>query len=197
MDKWKKAADIMTLTLSPEVKRKLTEEEFNNEFKMLARLTALLQPGGEAQFMRLTREYYTLRFDESSSETLSEFVTRVKVLEERIDVTNITMDNDKHTFLCLSMSLPSRFRSLIQIWSAMDGITAEKATAMLLKEERRTKDDLEQEIGPGFQPAALVVRLRRKCSYCGKQGHTEVYCWTKHPEQAPKDVDKSVVAFTL
>ncbi len=51
--------------------------------------------------MRLTREYYTLHYDDLGSEPLSDFVTRVKVLEERIDSTNIQMDNDERTLLCL------------------------------------------------------------------------------------------------
>ncbi len=112
---------------------------------MLARLTALLQSGGEAQFMRLTWMYYTLCYDKSSSESLLEFLARVKVLEECIDSTNIKMDNNKHTLLCLSMSLPLRFQSLIQIWSAMDGMTAQKTTKMLLKKDQRPKGDTDLE----------------------------------------------------
>lgn len=46
------------LTLSPEVKKLLTEEEFN--VRILAIFTAFVQPGSEVQFMRLTHEYYTL-----------------------------------------------------------------------------------------------------------------------------------------
>ncbi|KAI9877580.1 MAG: hypothetical protein M1830_003509 [Pleopsidium flavum] len=184
-DKWEEAADLMTPTLSAEVKRKLTEDEFNNGYRMLVKLTHLLQPGGDAQFMRLTREYYTLRYD-GETESLSEFLTRVKVLEERIDLTNVQMDNDKRTLLCLSMSLPAKYRSLVQIWSAMDGMTAEKATEMLLEEERRSKDEME-ELGTTF--GALMARGGKKrvkqCSHCKKDGHLEDRCWIKHPEQRP------------
>ncbi len=41
-NKWKKAADLIMLTLSAEIKRKLTEKNFNNEYKMLTKLSQLL-----------------------------------------------------------------------------------------------------------------------------------------------------------
>jgi len=50
----------MTSTLSAEIKRKLTEKNFNNRYKMLTKLSRLLQPDEDAQFMRLTHKYYTL-----------------------------------------------------------------------------------------------------------------------------------------
>ena len=37
MNKWKKAADLMTSTLSAKIKRKLTEKNFNNRYKMLTK----------------------------------------------------------------------------------------------------------------------------------------------------------------
>jgi len=169
-DKWEKAADLMTPTLSAEIKRKLTEEDFNNGYKMLTKLSRLLQPSGEAQFMRLNREYYTLRYNDHGSESMSDFLTRVKVLEERIDSTNVQMDNDKRTLLCLSMSLPARYRSLIQIWSVTDGMTAEKAMEMVLEEDLRTAE----EEGGGMEIALTGwggKKVDGTCWHCGKKGH--------------------------
>ncbi len=187
MDKWEEAADLMTPTLSAEIKRKLAEEDFNNGYKMLTKLSRLLQPGEDAQFMRLTRKYYTLRFDDN--EFLSDFLTHVKILEERIDLTNVQMNNDKRTLLCLSMSLPVRYHSLIQIWSATDGMTAAKATEMLLEEKQRLKNDDELDGGV----AMLAIQGGKKgvkCSHCEKTGHAVEACWRKHPEQAPWVQDK-------
>lgn len=70
----------MTPTISPTVKRKLTEEEFNNGYLIISRLTSLLAPKGDAQSMRLTREYYTL--SANTFKDIPEFLTRIKVLEE-------------------------------------------------------------------------------------------------------------------
>ncbi len=47
-DKWEEVADFVMPTLSPDVKRKLAEEDFNNGYKMLIKLSRLLQPGGDA-----------------------------------------------------------------------------------------------------------------------------------------------------
>ncbi len=93
----------MTSTLFAEIKRKLTEKDFNNGYKMLTKLSRLLQPDEDAQFMRLTCEYYTLQFNDN--ESLSDFLTHVKILEECIDSINVQMNNNKRTLLCLSMSL--------------------------------------------------------------------------------------------
>jgi len=83
----------MTSTLSAKIKRKLTEKNFNNRYKMLTKLSHLLQPDEDAQFMRLICKYYTLQFDDN--EFLFDFLTHVKILEEHIDLTNVQMNNDK------------------------------------------------------------------------------------------------------
>ncbi len=103
----------MTSTLSAEIKRKLTEKNFNNRYKMLTKLSHLLKSDEDTQFMRLICKYYTLQFDDN--EFLSDFLTCVKILEEHIDSTNVQMNNNKQTLLCLSMSLSVRYHSLIQI----------------------------------------------------------------------------------
>ncbi len=94
----------MTSTLSAEIKRKLTEKNFNNRYKMLTKLSHLLQSDEDTQFMCLICKYYTLQFDDNKF--LSDFLTHVKILEEHIDSTNVQMNNDKQTLLCLLMSLP-------------------------------------------------------------------------------------------
>ena len=84
-EKAQEAADIMTPTISSGVKRRLTEAEFNDGYLMLTRLRELLQPTGSSEFMRLSKEYYTLRF--KSFKTVAEYLTHIKVLEGRIDLT--------------------------------------------------------------------------------------------------------------
>ncbi len=77
----------MTSTLSAEIKRKLTKKNFNNRYKMLTKLSHLLQPNEDAQFMCLTCKYYTLQFNDN--EFLFDFLTHVKILEEHIDSINV------------------------------------------------------------------------------------------------------------
>ncbi len=96
---------------------------------------------GETQFIRPTREYYTL--NHHNHKDVSEFFDHVKSLEEQIDAADIEMTPDKRTLLCLTMALwnKTHYRSLVQIWGVTMDMTAEKAREMLLEDERRLKTD--------------------------------------------------------
>ena len=104
---------------------------------MLQHLKDILQPSGDTQFIRLTKEYYTLDF--SDFKTASEFLTHVKLLEERIDATKVTLTPDKRTLLCLIMALSDQdeYRPMVQLWALTPNLTAKQAEEMLLEEERR------------------------------------------------------------
>ena len=102
-EKSKEAADLMTPTITAPIQAKLTDDEFNDGYRMYKRLKELLQPSGETQFMRLTREYYTLNY--RNYKDVSEFLDHVKSLEEQIDATEVKMTPDKRTLLCLTMAL--------------------------------------------------------------------------------------------
>ena len=103
----------MTPTISSGVKQRLTEAEFNDGFLMLKHLRELLQSTRSSKFMRLSKEYYTLRFKLFKSVT--EYLTQIKVLEEKIDATQVILNNDNRTVLCLSMSLSQEYQYLVQI----------------------------------------------------------------------------------
>ena len=57
--------------------------------------------------MRLSKEYYTLRF--KSFKSVTEYLTQIKVLEEKIDATQVILNNENRTVLCLSMLLPQEY----------------------------------------------------------------------------------------
>ena len=181
-DKAMEAADTMTLTITNSIKQKLKSEEFNNGYLMLQRLTALLQPTGETQFLRHTRELYTLRY--SDFKDVSEFLTRVKVLEEQIAATKVEMTDDKRTLLTLTMALwdESQYRSLLQIWNVTPNMTAEKAREMLMEEERREQVDEVVNLARGSE--------KFKCSHCKRDGHKKDTCWQLHPELKPDKFKK-------
>ncbi len=121
------AADLMTPTITALIQAKLTEDNFNDGYKMYKRLKKLIQPLGETQFMRLTREYYTLNY--RNYKNVSEFFDHVKSLEKHIDATDVEVIPDKRTLLFLTMALwnKSHYRSLVQIGGVTKDMTAEKA----------------------------------------------------------------------
>ena len=174
----------MTPTITAPIQAKLTDNEFNNGYRMYKRLKELLQLSGEMQFMRLTRKYYTLNY--RNYKDVSEFLDHVKSLEEQIDATEVKMTPDKRTLLCLTMALwnESYYWSLVQIWGVTKDMTAEKAREMLLEDERRLKAD--------SWASALVTcghpnrnTEAGSCRHCGKPGHKEDSCWKKYPELIP------------
>ena len=103
-DKYQEAADLITPTISPGIQLKLTEAEFNNGYLILIKLRIELQPGGDSEFIRLSKEYYTLQF--KLFKLVPEYLTRIKVLEVKINSTKITLDSNNRTVLYLSISLP-------------------------------------------------------------------------------------------
>ncbi|KAG6989817.1 hypothetical protein G7Y79_00063g093680 [Physcia stellaris] len=181
--KAEETADYMTPTIGTKMKNKLKDEHFNNSYKMLLRIKEELEPIGDAQFMRLTKEYYSLNIKDYKD--MSEFLDKVKQLEERIDATKVNLTADKRTIICLMMGLAHdrEYRSLIQIWAAMPNLTGEKARAMLM-EEYRQQEHVEESID-----AARIAKSNNKgssrsaCKDCGRP-HSGL-CWDIHPESAP------------
>lgn len=193
--KWKdsnqEAADEMTPTISETVKQRLQANAFDDGFLMMTQLAEIYAPKGDAEFMRLTREYYSLRYDEFDS--MTHYLTQIKTLEERIRGTNMILDNDKQTLLCFGMTLPEEFQYFTKVWAMTPGMTADKARNMLLEEERRRKT-----LDPGTVGLVATTRHPGKkdtrgraiindvvCPRCGKD-HPAEGCWRLHPELAPE-----------
>lgn len=180
-EKSQDAADLMTPTISPGVQQKLTEAEFNDGYLMLTRLRILLQLTGFSEFMRLSKEYYTLQFKQFRS--MSECLTHVKVLEEKIDATKITLNTDNRTILCLSMLLPQEFQYLVGIWAVTPSITAENARQMVLEASCQHNQALHNSHDPAR--ALRAEKEKEKCEHCGFINHRSNKCFAKHPEIAP------------
>jgi hypothetical protein len=199
-EKWEAAADAMTPFIKADIKKELKEEEFNDGYKMMTRLRSLLQPTGEAEFMRLCKEYYSLSYKVTDM-SINEFLTRVKLLEDRMDATKIELTGDRRTLLCLSMAFIDNpeYRSLIQIWSITPDMTADRARAMLQEEDKRIQQS-EHTFQPGTRTFTLATRpaprpqsrprhygsLGLTCQWCGRDGHEKITCWDLHPHLKPE-----------
>ena len=169
----------MTPTISGGVKQKLKADDFDCGFRMLTHITALFQPTGDGEFMRLTKEYYSLRYGDYRS--MTDYLTTMKLLEERIRATKVVLTDDKQTLICLAMSLPEHLQYLTRIWAVTPEMTAEKARTMLLEEERKGNgpEHTYGFLGVGVAPGAKNT----SCKSCGKT-HGGL-CWKEHPEEAP------------
>ncbi len=181
-EKSQEAADLMTPTISPGIQQKLTEAEFNDGYLMLTALQTSLQPIGSSEFMRLSKEYYTLQF--KAFKTVSEYLTHIKVLEEKIDATKVTFDTNNRTILCLSMSLPQEYQYLVQIWAVTPSITAEKARQMTLEASRQHNQAQALHSSQDFR--AFKTQAREPCEHCERPGHPSHMCYTKFPHLTPE-----------
>ena len=185
-EKAQEAADLMTPTISPGVQQKLTEADFNDGYLMLISLKVHCQPTGSSEFMRLSKEYYTLQF--KAFKSVSEYLTHIKVLEERIDATKVTLNADNRTILCLMMSLPQEYQYLVQIWAVTPGITAEKARQMVLEASRQHNQALHNSDDPAVglrHPSQAMKAQGKECEHCGQTNHVSEKCWNEFPELAP------------
>lgn len=187
-DHAEQAADVLTPTISPGQQDRLNEEHFNNGYLLLARVKELLRPAGDITFMRLTRELYSLEL--GPHETPSDFLTRIKLLEEQIDATKIELTADKRTLLALTMGLATddRYRSLVQIWQSIPDMTAERARQMLLEEEQIQKSNAETAIRVNYTRKGKRTGSGngKHCGHCNTDGHTEDECWVKNKHLAPE-----------
>ena len=169
----------MTPTISPRIQQKLTESEFNDGYLMLTRLQILLQPTGSSEFMRLSKEYYTLQF--KAFKTVPDYLTHIKVLEEKIDATKVVLDTNNRTILCLSMSLPQEYQYLVQIWAVTPAITAEKARQMVLEASRQHNQASQSQ---SRNPTAFLAGS--KCTHYGSTNHPKDKCFLGNPKIAPE-----------
>ena len=206
LEKMKETADIMTSTIDSKIKSKLKEEHFNNSYLMLQKIKEELKLTGDAQFMRLTKEYYSLNINDFKG--MPELLNKIKKLEEQLNATRITLIDDKRTIVCLMMALTqnSNYRSLIQIWDAISNLTAEKAKAMLMKEYRQQEHVEEGDVARKSITIAQEKALKslsrakakalneeidrkakdreiEKCKTCDKR-HAGV-CWKKNLSAKP------------
>jgi hypothetical protein len=110
-----KAADIITLTLHADVKAKLLEEDFNDAFKMMTHLKQLYEPSTDTEFFMLMRELLSLRHADFN--TTEHYLSHLRSLNDRITRTKVDLTPEKRALLTLTMSLPSEFEPLIQVWS--------------------------------------------------------------------------------
>ena len=174
------AADEMTPRISLEVKQMLEASHYDNGYLMLGRLYQLLQPVGDAQFMRLTKEFYSLKMD--TFKDMSEFLTHIKILMEKINATQMPFTQDKQLIICMMMAMSARYEALSQMWSMMPKLTSEQARNMLLEEERRQncKTELDYRV-----TSDQNKNNKKKCPHCGRGIHPEDKCWKLHPELAP------------
>jgi hypothetical protein len=193
-----KAADIITLTLHADVKAKLLEEDFNDAFKMMTHLKQLYEPSTDTEFFMLMRELLSLRHADFN--TTEHYLSHLRSLNDRITRTKVDLTPEKRALLTLTMSLPSEFEPLIQVWSLQPTPpTFDEASRQLMEHQRRhSQDQGVSRLSPShLTMSSLTYSLCKVCSkrhdpaVCckcpsAKKPHPVERCWKLHPELRPE-----------
>ena len=193
-----KAADVITLTLHADVKAKLHEDDFNDAFKMMTHLKELYEPSTDTEFFMLMRELLGLRYDDYN--TTEGYLSHLRSLNDRITRTKVDLTPEKRALLTLTMSLPSEFEPLIQVWSLQPTPpTLDEASRQLMEHQRRHSQD--QGVGRlNTNHLAMSSLTYSYCKICskrhdpaacckcpsGKKPHPIERCWKLHPELRPE-----------
>ena len=88
----------------------LKKFHFDNDYIMLKRLHQLLQFVENAQFMRFTKKFYSLKIIEFKN--MIEFFTHVKILNEKIAITKVNFTRNKQMIICMIITLDERYQNL-------------------------------------------------------------------------------------
>lgn len=178
------------------MKKKLQAIAFNCGFLITTQLTAIYTLKEDIEFIRLTREYYSLRY--KNFDFITYYLTYIKSLKERIRETNVILDDDKQILLCFDITLSEEFQYFIKIWAITPRIITNKTRNILLKEERRRKT-----LNSGTVRVELIAITRYsgkrdtrersiinqendiKCSRYEKP-HENDNCWRLYSELAPE-----------
>ena len=170
------AANAITPTVSSLVKQRLTQDDFNCGLKIITYITDLYRPTGDGEFIRLTKEYYTLKYHKF--ETITNYITHIKSLKERILATNVILTPNKQTILYFTMSLPEYLQYLTKIQAVTPNITAVKATTILLEEERKEEKpkDLEEIV-----PVYSMATVGKPSCKTYRKNYSDI-CQDKHPD---------------
>ncbi|KAF2622570.1 hypothetical protein BU25DRAFT_480257 [Macroventuria anomochaeta] len=178
-----KAANIITLTLHASVKAKLLEEDFNNAFKMMTHLKKLYEPSTDTEFFMLMRELFDTKFWHFPG--TESYLTHIHTINDKITRTKVELTSEKRALLCLTMTLPSQFDTLVQMWGLQDSPpTFEQASSAILEHQRRADD----KNSPVSMSAALIKNVNyTHCKLCphAKKPHRPEDCWKAHPEKRP------------
>ena len=145
--------------------------------------------------MRDSQSLYSLRL---KKENPKDFLTEIKVLDERIEASKIQLTRDKRILLALTLGISSdpSFHSLIQLWSITPNLTSDQAVSMFREEllRRQAVNVNPKDENPIMTSVLLASRKRkresnkkqdddsdiedlRECDKCGKEGHNEKDCW--------------------
>lgn len=137
------------------------------------------------------RDFYTASM--RNDEGVLPYINRVRQIASVLESMGVSID-DKEMAMAVLNGLPERFQSIITALDAIgdgdESFTLDKVRSCLLQEERRSS--LRESCSSNSEAAALMnnsiplnsKRSGKKCTFCGRKGHTRPECWDEHGKPA-------------
>ena len=105
--------DEMTSRISLKIKQMLETFHYDNDYLMLKKLYQQLQFVEDAQFMRFTKKFYSLKMN--NFKNMSEFLIHIKILMKKINVTKMSFIQNKQLIICMIIIMNIRYETLNQM----------------------------------------------------------------------------------
>ena len=105
--------DEMTSRISLKIKQIFETFHYDNDYLMLKKLYQLLQFVENAQFMRFTKEFYSLKMN--NFKNMSEFLIHIKILMKKINVTKMSFIQNKQLIICIMIIINVRYETMNQM----------------------------------------------------------------------------------
>ena len=133
------------------------------------------------------RDFYTATMH--PGEKMLVYINRIRQMASILQSMNVAID-DKEMAMAVLNGLPAHYGTIITALDAIgdedDSFTFEKVRSRLLQEEKRRTS--RTSLSSSSRPSALVQQAsqdrsgpnQKNCLHCGRNNHSEAYCWQKH-----------------
>jgi hypothetical protein len=149
---------------------------------MLTHLKQLYEPSTDTEFFMLMRELFDTKFD--SFPSTEAYLTHIRTVNDKISRTKVELSAEKRALLCLTMTLPHHFETLVQMWSLKTPTFDDCCTA-ITDYQRRSDDKYANQITEAN--SYVTLKSKSHCNKCpnAKKPHRPEDCWKAHPEKRP------------
>ena len=190
--KMKKARSTIGASVTPSVMTYI--DGMDDPAKMWKVLADRYNPKSQATLLQLVREFMTAKKDDSID--MEHHLQRVQRLKRQVEEQGEKISDTIYNSILLN-SVPDDYKITVSILESQEKLTPTTIINRLLEETRKiygagsgdTKVALMSNSSSGNSSGKAkkkdATKINLKYISCGKNGHVEIDCWTKHPEKRP------------
>lgn len=139
----------MTLHLSKEMKKKLTDAKFDDGYLLFNKFTELFVETSEILFIRYSKKLFTFNINkiDDGKNPIDKFTITIKELDKKIDSCNVNFTFEKRAILSFAISIADsrEYGFFVFIWNSMNNLSFTQAASMFKEEQLRTKREIRRD----------------------------------------------------